>query len=62
MKKRKIDNLEIPSIDLLEKELKREQYEKQYGKVLRRTIFILITGAAIKLLQALQLLPDKILN
>ena len=58
MKKRRTsENLEVPSLELLEKELKRERYQKQYGKVLRSTIFILITVAAIAVLVATLWLP-----
>ena len=58
MKKRHIsENLEVPSLELLEKELQRELYQKQYGKVLRSTIYVLITVAAIAILVATLWLP-----
>lgn len=31
--------LEVPSLELLEAELKKEQYKKNYGRVLRSTVF-----------------------
>lgn len=58
MKKRHIsENLEVPSLELLEKELQRELYQKQYRKVLRSTMYVLITVAAIAILVATLWLP-----
>ena len=34
--------LELPSLELLEAELAKEQYKDRYGKVLRSTIFFLV--------------------
>lgn len=51
------EKTEVPSVELLEKELKRTQYKKQYGRVLRSTIFILVTVAAIAVLVATLWLP-----
>lgn len=48
---------DIPSIPLLEAELKREKYKSQYRKVLRSTIYTLITVAAIAILVATLWLP-----
>lgn len=58
MKKKK-DKIvrDIPSIPLLEAELKREKYKSQYRKVLRSTIYTLITVAAIAILVATLWLP-----
>ena len=39
--------IEIPSIDQLEKELGREKYRWQFRRVLRSTIFVLITVATL---------------
>lgn len=48
---------EIPSIEQLEAELKRERYRMNYGKTLRSTIYALITVAAVAVLVATLLLP-----
>lgn len=40
----------VPTVVQLEEELKRETYRKQYGRVLRSTIYILITVAAVAVL------------
>lgn len=55
MKKEK--NIESPSVDLLEAELKRVQYKTRYNSVLRSTVFTLITVAAIAVLVATLWLP-----
>lgn len=49
--------LEIPDIDQLEKELKRENYKIRYRQVIRSTIYILITVAAVAVLIATLFLP-----
>ena len=49
--------IEIPSIDQLEKELGREKYRWQFRKVLRSTIFVLITVAAAAVLAATLWMP-----
>ena len=49
--------IEIPSIDQLEKELGREKYRWQFRKVLRSTIFVLITVAAAAVLVATLWMP-----
>ena len=41
-KKQAKKTLEMPSIDLLEGELKQTQYKTRYGRVLRSTIFSLL--------------------
>ena len=49
--------IEIPSIDQLEKELGREKYRWQFRRVLRSTIFVLITVAAAAVLVATLWMP-----
>ena len=49
--------LELPSLELLEAELAKEQYKNSYGKVLRSTIFFLVVIAAATVLIAVLLLP-----
>lgn len=55
MKKKKISS--VPTLEQLEKELKRQKYQKQYGKVMRNTIYMLITVAAVAVLIATLWLP-----
>lgn len=50
-------DLEVPDIDQLEKELKRENYKIRYRQVIRSTIYILITVAAAAVLIATLFLP-----
>lgn len=47
----------IPSIDELEAELSRERYRRRYGRVLRSTVFTLVTVAAVAVLVATLWLP-----
>ncbi len=47
----------MPTLDQLENELHRERYRRSYGRVLRSTIFTLITVAAIAILIATLALP-----
>ena len=54
--------LEVPSLELLEAELKKEQYKKSYGRVLRSTIFSLLVVAAVAVLVAVLLLPVLQIN
>jgi signal peptidase I len=49
------DNL--PSLDQLESELKREKHKKNYGQALRSTIFTLIVVAAAAILVVVLFLP-----
>ena len=49
--------LEVPSLELLEAELIREQYRHNYGKVLKSTVFSLLVVAAGAALIAVLLLP-----
>ena len=46
-----------PSVEVLEAELRRENYRKRYRSVLRNTIYTLITVAAAAVLIATLLLP-----
>lgn len=55
--KKKRTALEIPNIEQLEAELKRERYRRRYGSVLRSTIYTLITVAAIAILIATLWMP-----
>ena len=48
---------EIPDVDVLEAELHREKYKKRYRKVLRSTVYTLITVAAAAVLVATLFLP-----
>ena len=48
---------EVPAIHILEAELRREKYRTQYGRVLRSTVYTLITVAAIAVLVATLWLP-----
>lgn len=47
----------VPSIDLLEAELNRTRYQKQYSRVLRSTLYALVVVAAVAVLIAVLLLP-----
>ena len=49
--------LEIPSVELLEGELKRTQYNRRYRRTLRTTIFSLLLVAAVAVIIAVLLLP-----
>lgn len=49
--------IEIPSLELLEAELKKEQYKNRSNRVLRNTIFSLLVVAALAALTAVLLLP-----
>lgn len=48
---------EIPTLPQLEAELRREQYQSRYGRVVRSTIYSLVTAAAVTVLVATLLLP-----
>ena len=48
---------ELPSLDILKKELKREKYKRRYRRVLRLTVNNLIVVAAIAALIATLVLP-----
>ena len=49
--------LNLPSVELLEKELKKEQYKRSYGRVLRSTIYSLLVVAAVAVIIAVLILP-----
>ena len=59
MRKRKgnHEKIELPQLELLEKELKREQYQRRFKRLLRSTTSALIVVAAIAALIATLLLP-----
>ena len=57
MKKNKKQPLEVPPIEVLEKELHRELYKKSYRSTLRSTVYTLITVAAVAVLVATLVLP-----
>ncbi len=56
-KEKSTKNFEIPEVEQLEKELQRENYKIRYAQVLRSTIYILITVAAVAVLVATLFLP-----
>ena len=47
----------IPSIEMLEEELKKERYKNTFGRVLRNTIFSLLVVAAVAVIIAVLLMP-----
>lgn len=49
--------IKVPSIELLEAELKKERYRSNYGRVLRSTVFSLLVVAAVAVLIVVLLLP-----
>lgn len=51
------DGIVVPSMEMLEAELKKEQYRNNYTKVLKSTVFSLLVVAAIAVLIAVLLLP-----
>lgn len=55
-RKRK-DSIELPALSQLEQELAREKYRRRYGRVLRSTVYTLITVAAVAVLVATLWLP-----
>ncbi len=54
-KRREITSM--PSVELLEQEVRRKKYQKQCFRVLRNTIYTLITVAAAAVLVAVLILP-----
>lgn len=50
-------DFEIPNIQQIEKELRRENYKMRYAQVFRSTVYILITVAAVAVLIATLFLP-----
>ena len=55
--KKEVQQMEIPSVDLLEGELKRTRYNARYRRTLRTTIFSLLLVAAAAVIIAVLLLP-----
>lgn len=55
--KKKNKNLQMPTLEALEQELKRERYRRDFRKTLRSTVYTLITVAAVAVLVATLLLP-----
>lgn len=53
---------EAPTLEQLEEELKKEQYKRNYGRVLRSTVFSLLVVAAAAVLVAVLLLPVLQIN
>lgn len=52
-----IKGLAVPSVEVLEAELKKEQYKSNYSRVLKSTVFSLLVVAAVAVLIAVLLLP-----
>lgn len=50
-------NIELPCVEQLEKELSRRNYRHRFGKVMRSTIYTLITVAAVAVLVATLWMP-----
>ena len=50
-------SLERPSIEILEAEIQRTKHKRRFGTVLRSTIYVLITVAAVAVLVATLWLP-----
>ena len=57
MRKKRQLSAEFPTVEQLETELAREKYRRRYGKVLRSTLYTLITVAAVAVLVATLWLP-----
>lgn len=59
MKEKNLSKLidELPSVELLEAELSRENYRSRYSRVLRNTVYTLITVAAVAVLVATLWMP-----
>ncbi len=51
------EGMTVPSMELLEAELKKEQYKSNYSRVLKSTVFSLLVVAAIAVLIAVLILP-----
>ncbi|MCI9003999.1 MAG: signal peptidase I [Lachnospiraceae bacterium] len=52
-----IKGLAVPSVEVLEAELRKEQYKSNYSRVLKSTVFSLLVVAAVAVLIAVLLLP-----
>ncbi len=58
MKKEKSGQpVSLPTVEQLEKELRRERYRRNYNRVLRSTLFTLISVAAVAILIAMLFMP-----
>lgn len=57
MRSKKSTGTDIPSIDQLKAELKREKYKKSYRRVLRSTVYTLVVVAAVAVLVATIWMP-----
>lgn len=55
--KRKVTATSAPTVAQLEEELKREMYRRRYNRILRSTIYMLITVAAAAVLVATLFMP-----
>lgn len=55
--KQTVTQAELPSLELIENELKRTKYQNRYRKTLRTTIFSLLVIAAVAVIIAVLLLP-----
>ena len=54
---KKVNKIELPSINQLSDELERELYKTNYSRVLKSTVFSLLSVAAVAVLVAVLLLP-----
>ncbi len=50
-------DLEMPSLAMLEAELRRERYQRRYSRTLRTTLFSLLVVAAVAVIIAVLLMP-----
>lgn len=57
MKGKHLSSTELPSVELLRGELKREKYKRRFRRVLKSTVYTLIVVAAIAALIATLVLP-----
>ena len=55
--KKEVQQLEMTSVELLQGELKRTQYNRRYRQTLRTTVFSLLLVAAVAVIIAVLLLP-----
>ena len=57
MSNKNLRQIEMPSVELLEGELRRTQYKRRYRRTLRTTLFSLLVVAAIAVIIAVLLMP-----
>ena len=57
MKGKHLSSTELPSVELLRGELKREKYKRRFRRVLKSTVYTLVVVAAIAALIATLVLP-----